>query len=284
MNAWVFDKPHAVRFTEARQAFLQNLLPNMGPALNLRTALDLGCGVGHFSSFLHRMGFQVTGVDGRPENVEEARKRCSDARFAVANVEDRELSNLGMFDFVLCFGLLYHLENPFRALRNLHAVTTKLALIESICVPDPHPALHLRQETETEDQGLNFVAFYPSESCLVSLLYRAGFESVYGLARLPDHEDFCSTSRLKRLRTMLVASRVQLRSDLFFRIPETVIPFRPWETGWGRAWHQAERLWRFASKPWSDKVATTRRYLGRVGSESTARGAEADGPDYLIRK
>jgi len=269
MNAWVFDKPDAVRLTEARLAFLRNLLPVIGPALNLRTALDLGCGVGYFSSFLQGIGFHVTGLDGRPENVEEARKRCSDARFAIANAEDLDLSNLGAFDFVLCFGLLYHLENPFRALRNLHAVTTKLALIESICVPDPHPTLHLRQETQTEDQGLNFVAFYPSESCLVSLLYRAGFDSVYRLARVPDHEDFCSTSQRKKLRTMLVASTIPLESDLLFRIPETpiLLSYGSWETTWGRASRRAQGLWRFASKAWSGKLPTTRRYLGRAGSD-----------------
>ena len=127
----------------------------------------------------------------------------------------------------------------------------------------------MRQETQTEDQGLNFVAFYPSESCLVSLLYRAGFDSVYRLARVPDHEDFCSTSQRKKLRTMLVASTIPLESDLLFRIPETpiLLSYGSWETTWGRASRRAQGLWRFASKAWSDKLPTTRRYLGRAGSD-----------------
>jgi hypothetical protein len=41
-------------------------------------------------------------------------------------VEDLSLRDIGTVDLVLSVGLLYHLENPFRAIRNFHALTGKL--------------------------------------------------------------------------------------------------------------------------------------------------------------
>ena len=42
------------------------------------------------------------------------------------NVEDPQVRELGASDLVLCPGLLYHLENPFQAIRNLHALTARI--------------------------------------------------------------------------------------------------------------------------------------------------------------
>ena len=39
---------------------------------------------------------------------------------------------LGEFDLVLCFGLLYHLENPMRTIRHLRALTGQGLLLESM--------------------------------------------------------------------------------------------------------------------------------------------------------
>jgi 2-polyprenyl-3-methyl-5-hydroxy-6-metoxy-1,4-benzoquinol methylase len=134
-GTFIFDQPIARDFVEARQAFLQKILPPMKAALDLRNAIDVGCGVGYFSEFLREMGFAVTAVDGRDENITEANLRHADINFQVRNVEDLRIRELGSFDLVLCFGLLYHLEHPMLAFRNLHPLTNKLLLIESACVP-----------------------------------------------------------------------------------------------------------------------------------------------------
>ncbi len=56
------------------------------------------------------------------------------------------------------------------------------------------------------DQSLTDMAFYPSEPCLVKMLYRAGFAHVYRVPRLPEHDDFRETSDHARRRTILFAS------------------------------------------------------------------------------
>jgi len=62
--------------------------------------------------------------------VTEARRRFPHIPFEQADVEERAILELGKFDLVLCFGLLYHLENPLLAIRNLRGLTEKCLLVK----------------------------------------------------------------------------------------------------------------------------------------------------------
>jgi SAM-dependent methyltransferase len=253
-TSWVFDGPPAMKLTLARQALLTPLLAHLKRRLDLHSALDLGCGVGYFSTFLSGMGLNVVGVDGRAENVQEAARRFPDITFHCLDVEDRRLIELGPVDLVLCLGLLYHLENPFRAIRNLAALTGKITVIEGICVPNRRPVLELRDEGMSEDQAVAYVAFYPSESCLVKMLYRSGFAYVYRPHRLPEHENYRKSFLRRRLRTMIFASKVPLALDSLIALPEPVGSADPWKTPWVIPRGFAARLVRFMVKPWSDNA------------------------------
>jgi len=205
-----FDIPRARAFTEIRQNFIGEFLQGVHQQVVLRTALDVGCGVGYFSRFLADLGLQVQGVDGRSENVLEAARRSPDIRFLTADAENLPLQELNTVDLVLCVGLLYHLENPFRAIRSLHQLTAKVLLIETMCASGSRPNMELIDESHDENQALNYVAFYPSEPCLIKMLYRAGFPYVYGFETLPDDPLFHASFWRRKARTMLVASKEQL--------------------------------------------------------------------------
>jgi SAM-dependent methyltransferase len=229
---WIFDMPHAKQFVDARKDLLDEILPELKSQASLHTALDVGCGVGIFSGYLHEQGFKVVSFDGRPENVAEASTRFPGIEFHTANVEASEVQQFGSFDLVICLGLLYHLENPFRAIRNLHALTGKVLLIESMCVPERRPILLFSDEWQGEDQGLNFVAFYPSEACLTKMLHRSGFPFVYRVLRLPAHQDFQASFLRKRARTMLAASKVPLNVSFLSPVQEPVTMSDPWRSAW----------------------------------------------------
>ena len=201
---------------EARQEWLRNALPQLKQVQDLRTAIDIGCGVGYFSGFLHELGFQVVGVDGRRENIEEARRRRPELEFHCVDVQDGALRQLGVFDLVFCFGLLYHLESPLSTLRNLAAMTGKVALVEGICAPGNEAYFLLRVEDPSgDDNSLTSLALYPSESGIVKAAYRVGFEFVWRATRFPGHEDFFESRDRERFRTIVAASRVRLESPLF---------------------------------------------------------------------
>jgi SAM-dependent methyltransferase len=211
---FVFDLPLQSEAREAKVDFLRRVITPWKSELALQTAMDLGCGVGYFSSLLQEMGFQVTATDARAENIAEARSRFPDIDFRVADAEDSALVDLGTFDLVLCFGLLYHLENPFKAIRNLRALTGKVLLLESMAVDNDQPFLLLLDEPEGEDQSLRAVSFYPSEGAMIKMAYRAGFSYVYRFADLPNHEDFRADTGRSRARTVIAASVPALTSPL----------------------------------------------------------------------
>jgi SAM-dependent methyltransferase len=208
---WLFDNPVTRRFTEDRVEFITPLLRELRKTVGIDSAVDVGCGLGDISGFLSQFGIpRVVGIDGRSENLTEARKRHGGVVFQLADAEELPVERLGLFDLVLCFGLLYHLENPMRVIRKLHALTGKILMIESMCVPGDKPKLELLDECNGQNQGLNYLAFYPSEPCLVKMLTRAGFPFVYQFLELPRNSLYAETAQRKRLRTMMVASKVEL--------------------------------------------------------------------------
>src|SRR5437879_10339094 len=173
-----FDQKEYRRLIEARGETIRRAIRKLKPALELSNAVDVGCGVGFFSQTLLECGLNVCGFDGRGENVAEARRRFPQVPFERGDIEERAILQLGRFDLVLCFGLLYHLENPLLAIRNLHVLTEKCLLLESMCLPGEKPSMLLRAEPRQEDQSLTEISCDPSEASLVKMLYRSGFRMV----------------------------------------------------------------------------------------------------------
>jgi SAM-dependent methyltransferase len=183
--------------------------------------LDVGCGVGHFSRFYVERGCTVVGVDGRPGNIEEMRRRYPDIEAHVLDVEKDPLDALGQFDVVHCYGLLYHLESPIRGLRNMQSVCRRLLVLETIVCDNKQPLLILDDETKTVNQALDGLGSRPSPSFVTMALDRVGFRHVYAPAFPPDYPDFkfewLDNLQWQRdghnLRCVFVASREALGND-----------------------------------------------------------------------
>jgi 2-polyprenyl-3-methyl-5-hydroxy-6-metoxy-1,4-benzoquinol methylase len=234
---FVFDQKHTIDICEKRKDTLDALLPGLIAEYSLKNALDVGCGIGYFSGYLETLGLDVVALDGREENIDEARERYQGVDFLVFDVENPDVRELGAFDLVLCLGLLYHLENPFQAIRNMQALTKKILVVESMITPVTEPVAALVDEGKIEDQSLRYIAFMPSESCIVKMLYHAGFENVYRVSPLPDHQDFHNSFSYKKRRTMLVASSQELGlpqltivrekplQELWLRIPGKLVRY-----------------------------------------------------------
>jgi len=259
-----FDQKEYRQLIEARGETIKRTVTRLKPALSLSNAVDAGCGVGFFSQMLADCGLNVCGFDGRQENVAEARRRFPPMPFEQGNIEERAILQLGRFDLVLCFGLLYHLENPLLALRNLRGLTEKCLLLESMCLPEEGPAMLLRDEPRQEDQSLGNVACYMSESSLVKMLYRAGFGMVYRLIPLPDHKDFRETAEHARRRTVLLASVAPIDIAGFRLIPEPHETDDPWRKKTSATATLPQRIRRFLASPTRKKYITLANRARRI--------------------
>ena len=246
-----FDQSRYLRLINARGETIRAVVAELKDALGVSTALDAGCGVGFFAQILEECGLNVGAFDGRMENVVEARKRFPEIPFEQGDVETPGILALGKFDLTLCFGLLYHLENPMLAIRHLRALTNKGLLLESMCIPGNSAGMVWREEPPAADQSLTDIALYPSEACLVKMLYRAGFATVYRVAELPDHDDFRETPLHARRRTVLFATVVPAQMAGFEKIDEPRDIADPWSktaASSGTASLPA-RVWRFLRRP-----------------------------------
>lgn len=259
---WVFDREHYARITQSQIKFLNRFLPDLIGVQGLKTALDAGCGVGSLSNYLDKLGLKVSAFDGRAENVKEAQKRHSDIKFLVLNVEDSAVKELSSFDLIFCFGLLYHLENPFLAIRNLHALTNKILIIESMVIPGRYPSANLVDEGHTKDQSLNYIAFILSEPCLVKMLYRVGFPYVYSSIISPAHEDFRESFLFYRKRSIFVATRMPLELP-FLRLVHEPATENLWLKPFG---HYRYRLFGFLRRPWRDRAIWIRFHFKSLQS------------------
>lgn len=278
----IFDAEHYESLNASRAAAVRRFLSEMKGPLNLRSAIDVGCGLGYFSELLRSLGLDMTAVDGRRENVEEAARRNPEMRFHTMSAEDPSLPTLGEFDLVFCFGLLYHLENPFLAIRHLKAMTRRLLLVEAVILPGEAPLMNLVDEGSSEDQGLNHIAFYPTESCLVKMFYRSGFRFAYRFAPLPDHPGYRWANGLPRVRTMLAASFEPISSSLLEGVREPVTSIQPSDAAsvaGSMAWRSARtairtKFWHpllNASRSIRHAIGLDHRVLERFHREPAAR-------------
>jgi len=262
-----FDQRAYRKLIAARAETIRRVVGKLKPAMRLASALDAGCGVGFFSQTLAECGMGVCGFDGREENIVEARKRFPHLPFETADLQDRNILELGRFDFVLCCGLIYHLENPLLAMRNLRALTEKCLLLESMCIPGDGASMLLREEPRAEDQSLTDVACYPSEGMLAKMLYRAGFAVVYRVTPLPEHDDFRDTPEHARKRTVLLASSAPIDIAGFRLYPEPREEGDPWSKAGAARPTVARRVGRFLASPVKRKYITMALRARRVFPE-----------------
>jgi SAM-dependent methyltransferase len=210
-HAIVFDDQVASDINAARLQWLEAVdLPVAG-----KRVLDAGCGVGHFGPFYLCRGCSVTGLDGRAENIAILRERHPRIDGRVGDLQTIDLSTLGDFDVVHCFGLLYHLDSPVAALRNMHAVCRELLVLETMVCDSSRPLVVLADEDKSVNQALEGLGCRPSPSFVALALNRIGFRCVYGTNDPPHHPDFqiawnddLAVSRAgANLRCIFVASR-----------------------------------------------------------------------------
>jgi len=210
----VFDVEPALRINAARRDAIEAL----GLDFEHKRVLDVGSGPGHFVSMYLSRGCQVTAVDGRVDIVDECRRRHPGVRCVAGDVQTLDLVTLGRFDVVHCLGLLYHLESPIAALRNIVRVCDGLLILESIITDAAGTVMGIADEPKTVNQAVGGLGCRPTPSFIALALNRIGFPHVYGFAEPPHHEDFRFESRLDGawqrdghpLRAMFVASHLPL--------------------------------------------------------------------------
>jgi SAM-dependent methyltransferase len=196
-------------------------LDSLNLALAGKRVLDLGCGVGHLGARLAQMGCDVVCVDSRPENIDALRSRYPQLEGRVADADNDDLTPFGRFDVVFSYGLLYHLENPLRAIRNMASICDQMLLLETIVTDHVSAIVRIEDESKDFNQAMTGLGCRPTPHYVTLALHRAGFDNVYAPKKVPAYPDFQfewknnleSNRDGHNLRCTFVAARSPLQND-----------------------------------------------------------------------
>jgi tRNA (mo5U34)-methyltransferase len=147
-----------------------------------KRVLDIGAWDGWFSFEMERRGASVVAVDASDKTSFRKTKALlnSKVEYVIADICRLKPRDIGYFDIVLFFGVLYHLKHPMMALENVCELSTGLVCVESFVtdnVPDaPVPTLEFYESDELGGQFDNWVG--PNISCLLAMCRATGFATV----------------------------------------------------------------------------------------------------------
>jgi 2-polyprenyl-3-methyl-5-hydroxy-6-metoxy-1,4-benzoquinol methylase len=208
---------------DPRTVTIKSLIRRFVPSSNPIRVLDLGSLEGGLSLELAREDWNVTGVEGRAGNLEKAEMirryfGLENLKFELRDVKTLSPERDGLFDAVVCCGLLYHLDDPFAFLRTLRAITAVdgLLFIDTHVAPDEPSARHATyaqhlservtlRDGDHEYEGCWFAeptggsvleehwsavsnerSFWPTRTSLIRAMYHAGFPAILELFGMFD--------------------------------------------------------------------------------------------------
>src|SRR5947209_7618223 len=109
--------PEVLRIHTSRRDHLANVIQKYVSSPSEKTALDLASHEGYYSLQLSKHFKHVHGLEIRSESLDAARMITSalgvnNVTYIHADLQKMESEDRYGSDFVLVYGLLYHLENP----------------------------------------------------------------------------------------------------------------------------------------------------------------------------
>jgi tRNA (mo5U34)-methyltransferase len=211
--------PGILRIHTSRRDHLARVIAKHVENPDQKTALDFASHEGYYSLQLAKVFKQVQGLEIRSESLDAARMIASaldvkNVTYSRADLQKMEIEDRFKSDFVLVYGLIYHLENPIHALRLASNLSNKHILIETQVFPydingriedgqyanqrQVHGVFSLSADyKDWREGGSTDLALVPSLNALIYLMKAFGFNIIEVLQpTVDDYEQFCRGSRV----------------------------------------------------------------------------------------
>jgi SAM-dependent methyltransferase len=187
------------------RSLVDHLWPRMlqayGGSLAGLRVLDIACNCGGFAIEAARAGAaEVVGIDVDPHYIRQAEfirdaLGYTNVSYRVARLEDLEVAEVGSFDVIFLFGILYHLADPIGALARISTLARDMIVVDTsllrfryvdklvkwplwrmkvvpAMIESDHDVTTGRWRTAASAQ------FYPNRVAVSALLRFAGFDEV----------------------------------------------------------------------------------------------------------
>jgi len=169
-------------------------LGSLGLELRGKRVLEVGAGLGLLTGLWEELDCEIVSTEARQENIDcnlHYHPWRKPYVFKRDVMQSHSHADLGMFDIVFCYGLLYHVPDPAFVIGDLGTICKELFLVESLVKSaDGPPDIGERQEFMCGiNQGLYPMGCTPSRSWYMQEL-RCHFPFVYLSRTQPDNGYF----------------------------------------------------------------------------------------------
>ena len=194
--------------------------------VNGKTLIDIGCNTGYFMYELYKkFNFkQVLGLEPRESNLKKAKLisdwfNLSKNRYKLKKFDILANQIKQKADIVLFVGVLHHLDDHLKALKNLYKMTKEIAIIETVILSDEFDVQGIASQLELKDdlykfkenrQKIGIVGYKLETDRLDGATIHTGIVGIpnsTALLMMLQHVGFNHTSIIK--------SETQLRKEIF---------------------------------------------------------------------
>jgi SAM-dependent methyltransferase len=208
----------------------QEHLASLRLDLEGKSVLEVGAGVGDHTTFFLDRNCRVTSLEARPENCAlfartmDALKESGYEPAARWNLIEGDIESLDRmaaekYDIVYCYGLLYHLQDPARAIEVMAARCGDLLLLETcVSVGDGEAVNPVEENAGDPTQSFRGGACRPTRLWVFNRL-KGFFDHIYVPLTQPAHVEFPLDWSLalppgRLTRAVFVASRKPIKNEI----------------------------------------------------------------------
>ena len=96
-------------------------------SLDKKNVLDIGCGGGILSEELYKQGAKVTGIDSSSKSISIAKQHAEQNNYDIKYINKSifEITDLGSYDFIICFEMIEHINEPNDLIKKIKELSSK---------------------------------------------------------------------------------------------------------------------------------------------------------------
>jgi len=262
--------------TTFRTAIVEHFVAPAG-----KSFVDLGAADGYEGRAIAARGAtRVVGVEGKESlylQAEAAAREAGLANHSILRADVRAIDparTSGTFDCAMCFGLLYHMSNPYNLLKRIAHLTDDLLLLETHIAPDPsHDGVLLAKHRDALLSGLRRVKL-DGEDFEGRICPHVGAHAASKGSLDAEWSLWLSAGSLAKALTRAGFNIVQWFEEIDTATPPVLAKFGPM-VGWG---HANTKVFVVA------RVDHARRVAFDMPSQQLEGGADALRPEGRVRR
>ena len=174
-NSPYYEILYKERNDEEAQFFMSNLIKHLALKVDTDYILDVACGTGRHTSYLHSQGFTVHGIDLSERNIAKAKKLNTESKrlqFAVCDM--RKTYKAGFFSVVMnLFTSFGYFENPEDNQNALTAMASNLSENGKLVLDYFNPDRVIKSLVPNEIKNVEGITFYINRKFINSAIYKS---------------------------------------------------------------------------------------------------------------